>query len=49
MAEGILRQAAGDLFEVYSAGLKPKGEVHPLAVEALKRSATTQVGTPRIT
>ena len=36
MAEGILRQAAGDLFEIYSAGSKPKGEVHPLAIEALK-------------
>ncbi|MGB0257523.1 MAG: arsenate reductase ArsC, partial [Coraliomargarita sp.] len=36
MAEGILRAAAGDLFEVYSAGSKPKGAVHPLAIEALK-------------
>jgi len=35
MAEGILRAAAGDLFEVYSAGSAPKGEVHPLAIEAL--------------
>ncbi len=36
MAEGILRAAAGDLFEVFSAGSKPKGEVHPLAIVALK-------------
>ena len=36
MAEGILRAAASDLFEVFSAGSKPKGEVHPLAIEALK-------------
>ena len=36
MAEGILRAAAGDLFEVFSAGSKPKGQVHPLAIEALK-------------
>lgn len=36
MAEGILRAAAGDLFEVFSAGSKPKGEVHPLAIEALR-------------
>lgn len=36
MAEGILRAAAGDLFDVYSAGSKPKGEVHPLAIKALK-------------
>jgi arsenate reductase len=36
MAEGILRAAAGDLFEVFSAGSKPKGAVHPLAIEALR-------------
>lgn len=35
MAEGILRQAAGDLFEIHSAGSKPAGYVHPKAVEAL--------------
>lgn len=35
MAEGILRAAAGDLFEVHSAGSEPKGYVHPLAIEAL--------------
>jgi arsenate reductase len=36
IAEGILRACAGDLFEVFSAGSKPKGEVHPLAIEVLK-------------
>jgi arsenate reductase (thioredoxin) len=36
MAEGILRNAAGDLFEVSSAGSKPAGYVHPNAIEALK-------------
>lgn len=36
MAEGILRHAAGDLFEVYSAGSKPAGYVHPSAIEVLK-------------
>jgi arsenate reductase len=36
IAEGILRHAAGDLFEVYSAGSKPAGYVHPSAIEALK-------------
>ncbi|MCC5808118.1 MAG: arsenate reductase ArsC [Opitutales bacterium] len=36
MAEGILRHAAGDLFEIHSAGSKPAGYVHPMAVEALK-------------
>lgn len=35
MAEGILRAAAGDLFEVFSAGSNPKGQVHPFAIEAL--------------
>lgn len=36
MAEGILRSAAGDLFEVFSAGSNPAGYVHPLAVEVMK-------------
>lgn len=36
MAEGILRHAAGDLFEVFSAGSKPAGYVHPLAIEVLQ-------------
>lgn len=35
MAEGILRQAAGDLLDVHSAGSKPAGYVHPLAIKAL--------------
>ena len=35
MAEGILRHAAGDLFEVFSAGSKPAGYVHPTAIAAL--------------
>ena len=36
MAEGILQNAAGDLFEVSSAGSNPAGYVHPKAIEALK-------------
>lgn len=36
LAEGLLRAAAGDLFEVQSAGSKPAGYVHPLAIEAMK-------------
>lgn len=36
MAEGILRHIAGDLFEVFSAGSKPAGYVHPAAIGALK-------------
>ena len=35
LAEGILRAAAGDVVEVASAGSKPAGYVHPLAVRAM--------------
>lgn len=34
MAEGLLRDAAGDRFEVHSAGVEP-GELHPLAVRVM--------------
>lgn len=36
MAEGILRHAAGDLFDVQSAGSNPAGYVHPKAIEVMK-------------
>ena len=35
LAEGILRKAAGDLINVQSAGSKPAGYVHPLAIKAM--------------
>ena len=35
LAEGILRAAAGDAFRVASAGSKPAGYVHPLAIQAM--------------
>jgi arsenate reductase len=35
IAEGILRQRGGDRFEVCSAGSKPAGYVHPLAIRAM--------------
>ncbi len=35
MAEGILRAVAGDFLEVHSAGSKPAGYVHPLAIRSL--------------
>jgi arsenate reductase (thioredoxin) len=35
LAEGILRHAAGDLFEVHSAGSKPAGYVHPKAIAVM--------------
>ena len=36
MAEGILREAAGDLLNVQSAGSKPAGYVHPIAIEVMR-------------
>jgi arsenate reductase len=36
MAEGILKNALGPDFEVASAGSKPAGYVHPLAIRALE-------------
>lgn len=35
MAEGILRQAAGDLLDVRSAGSRPAGYVHPKAIQVM--------------
>lgn len=36
LAEGILRQAAGDLLDVQSAGSKPAGYVHPKAIAVMQ-------------
>ena len=36
MAEGILRQAAGDFIDVQSAGSRPAGYVHPKAIEMMR-------------
>ena len=36
MAEALLRALAGDRFEVFSAGAKPAGYVHPLAIRAMQ-------------
>ena len=35
MAEGILRAVAGDIVDVFSAGSKPAGYVHPLSIKVL--------------
>src|SRR6187399_9293 len=35
LAEGVLRAALGDRFRVASAGSKPAGYVHPLAIRAM--------------
>jgi arsenate reductase len=36
LAEGILRAASGGVFDVASAGSKPAGYVHPLAIKAMQ-------------
>lgn len=36
MAEGVLRAAAGDVVDVRSAGSKPAGYVHPLAIAVMR-------------
>jgi len=36
LAEGILRHAAGDLFDVNSAGSHPAGYVHPKAIQVMR-------------
>jgi arsenate reductase len=36
LAEGILRAAAGDILDVQSAGSKPAGCVHPLAIQVMQ-------------
>lgn len=36
LAEGVLRAAAGDFLNVVSAGSKPAGYVHPLAIRAMR-------------
>ena len=36
LAEGILKSVAGDILNVVSAGSKPAGYVHPLAIIAMK-------------
>jgi len=36
MAEGLLREKAGHLFDVQSAGTEPAAVVNPLAIEAMR-------------
>ena len=36
IAEALMNHLGGKRFRAYSAGSHPKGEVHPLALEALK-------------
>jgi len=36
LAEGILRSVAGDILTIASAGSKPAGYVHPMAIKAMQ-------------
>ncbi len=36
LAEGVLRAAAGEVLDVRSAGSKPAGYVHPLAIRVMR-------------
>jgi arsenate reductase len=38
MAEGFLRSVAGDILDVQSAGSKPAGHVHPLAIKVMQEA-----------
>jgi len=38
MAEGFAKKIAGDKFEIYSAGTKPAGFVHPDAIAVMKEA-----------
>ena len=38
MAEGFLKATAGDILDVQSAGSKPAGYVHPLAIQVMQEA-----------
>jgi len=44
MAEAIMNQMGAGRFKAYSAGSFPKGEVHPMALDLLKRSGHSVEG-----
>jgi arsenate reductase len=44
LAEAILKHAGQGTFNAYSAGSQPKGEVHPLALEQLRKSRLPSEG-----
>jgi protein-tyrosine-phosphatase len=48
VAEALLRHVAGDRFEVFSAGTTPRENVHPDAIETLRRKSVPVDGlTPK--
>jgi protein-tyrosine-phosphatase len=48
IAEALLRHVAGDRFEVFSAGTTPRENVHPDAIETLRRKSVPVDGlTPK--
>jgi arsenate reductase len=44
MAEGFLRKYAADRFSVYSAGLDPKPEIHPIARQVMAEAGIDMAG-----
>jgi len=44
LAEGLCNHLGGGRFTAYSAGSKPKGAVHPLALETLQRQGLSTSG-----
>jgi len=44
MAEAMLRHLAGHRFEALSAGARPAGYIHPLAIETLRHLEIDSVG-----
>jgi arsenate reductase len=44
MAEAIVNARLGDAWEAYSAGTKPAGDLHPLAIRALSEIGIAHVG-----
>jgi arsenate reductase len=44
MGEAILKKHGGDRFDVFSAGLRPTGEIHPLTLEVLEEKGYDTAG-----
>jgi arsenate reductase len=44
IAEGVLRSVAGDILDVQSAGSKPAGHIHPLAIQVMREAGIDIAG-----